>query len=1413
MTLLTALIIGIISANAQISKYKARRLSVIDGLPSNTIRAIVQDNYGFIWVGGTSGLARFDGYRFTDFNGFGKDRNRNTTQHIGKLTLDSSHNLLWTSTNTFIYACMDLNTDKFADMSEVSISSKPYSSRFLSTRGLWIYNKTAGARFISYNEGHIARNDFTEENKLLPSNKINDIAEDSQHNIWLSTDKGMTRITPSGYTRTYLKGSDIICSHTTNGYIAFFDRKQQMAYLLTPNGDIVRKNKLSSAIGFINGSQGEITWNGKWIIFTSKETYAWNLKTGIFEKDVSYQIPQGNIQGDTEGYQFVANKTGNLWVFAPNGTLKKFFLNPNAKFSNDKKGIFKFAHDKQGRIYIASYGAGLYMLDPKTWTTQQFTAEDQDPLIYSNYLLDVIVDKSGCIWVTTEGAGISCISPIGGPTINFYIPDETKKGDWSNYVRLIYRGKDNQIYINTRNNRIYTYQPGRGFDYKGNSKSGIYGYLRDSKGHEWIVTRGDGITIDGKHYSEDENEGCLPSNNYFDIAEDKSGHIWLASWGNGLLRVTYQPGKPLKTEQFMNQEYNKSRIHDLEIGPDGILWIASYDGLYKLNTNKKTITDKDFIPYNMQNGGLPNDEVICVKRAGNGMIWVGVTGSGLIRCDFSKGGKGYTQITREEGLSNNNVRTIAEDKFGYIWASTEEGISRINPNDNTVTRYTASTNIQSNFFSENSCYTMPDGNILFGTGYGIAEIMPADDHKKISYSTPRTPIVTDIQINGLSIYESGEDSTILQKALCSSDKLELKHNQNSLTIYYSNFNYPDIESQLYTYYLEGVDKDWRPVTSENKADYSNLDPGSYTFHIKSFSNNKWSKESTLKITVREPWYNTWWAWLLYLVILGCGAYYVYRNAKRSLQMNQQIQVEKQLSDFRLNFFTNITHEFRTPLAIIQNAVSKLSEPGHTGSQAAIQTAQRGTNRLLRLVNQLMEFRKISTGNERLQIEKGDIIVFVRDIYHDLWSLSKQKEISLNYTPFAKHYEMVFDQQIVETIVYNLISNAVKYTPEHGTINVRLNKDDIADKIIIEVEDNGKGISDSQQKVLFTPFMKGNVSRGGMGIGLYTAHRMAELHHGNLTYQNVSGEGGSLFRVTLPASDEVYLPDDYKKVSAIEHEAKEIKESEAIIREMQPEAFNNQKVAIIEDDPDMMQQVKGEISIYFKTTGYTTGETALQGIREDKPDLILCDVMLPDTDGYAIVKELKKAPDYRNIPVIMLTALDDEAHQIKGYQAGADDYMIKPCNFKLLIARMIQLMQWRRNVEIEVKNIAEDKKLTAAPVAPAIISDAQDKKFKEQVESIIDSHISDTSFSVDVLASLMKMGRTKFYGKMKDLYGISPNKYIMNERMQKAEELIKEGDLTIAEVGYKVGIPDASYFNKCFKQKYGVTPSKYKEMNV
>lgn len=646
-------------------------------------------------------------------------------------------------------------------------------------------------------------------------------------------------------------------------------------------------------------------------------------------------------------------------------------------------------------------------------------------------------------------------------------------------------------------------------------------------------------------------------------------------------------------------------------------------------------------------------------------------------------------------------------------------------------------------------------------------------------------VITDLAINGISIYEA-ENEQFLTKALNYTREISLPHDKNSLNIHFSNFDYPHIQNAMYQYYLEGIDKTWRPMTSINHAEFSDLNPGSYTLHIRTrIGSNQWSEETLLHITICQPWYNTVWAWCIYLLIIcGAGVLY-YRSWRRNFELNQQIALEKQMSDFRINFFTHISHEFRTPLAIIQSAVEKMMTKGEGyASKNNINTLSRGTKRLQRLINQLMEFRKINTGNMKLNIEKGEIIGFVRAIYNDLYTVAKQKDVTMNFTPWTSNHEMLFDQEKVETIMYNLLSNAVKYTPDKGIISVKLYLEN--NIVFFSVEDNGPGIKPEREADLFKPFMHGYASKGGMGIGLYTAHQMAEIHKGSLTYERSLDLGGSRFCLALPNDAGKYQPEDIIEKKALDDHSIDKDEIEMIVKEMTPKAINNVTVMVIEDDPDMLEQIKSELSVYFHVETFMNGKTGYENIRKIKPALLISDIQLPEMIARAlqfVAMELKAKQQ-----------AEEKAQQEKAL--GQETTLMEN-------APLEKAEQSSCGEVILVKPVKELKKNE-----PTLLMSTLDKKFKDKLEAIVAQHIGDNNFNVDRLAELLSLGRTTVYNRTKSIMGVSPNIYIQNERLRIAAKLLLEGEYTVSEISEKVGFSDSTYFYKCFKNKFGIAPSKY-----
>ena len=1467
VTTVLTLLLGFSASWAQsFNQLVSRNLSSRDGLSSNQVYDMLQDKRGYLWFATTNGISRYDGYSFLNFNVLNAPLPKPVQASMGRISYDPKNDLLWATTSNFHVACYSMLGTRFLDYTGKGDYQRQYMHCRFDNGITWLYDRNEGIRRIEYANGQFVCTDFNRQNGHAFADGISSLYLDARHHAWVISKDGLYYLF-GNQAQLKVKGK-VVTGQRVDDKMAFFTNRG-VFYLFDAQGKLLRKKDMKSLFpgNFavdVKKSRASISWNHKWVLFTDKATFALDIQTLEVTKPADWQMQDALLLEQSHGCSFVSSKKGDLIIFSPQGIYRRINLLEGVKDQGNRSRKYGICAMSASRYLIVSYGNGAFMYDINLGVLDHIKVRDERHLIQSDFLTSALVDRNGNIWISQDEGGVVCISKSFNSFMNYLYPSSSQQvgGNDNAVMRILYDAKG-MPHLFCKNKRKY---PLNAQNLTIGSPSdipyGIYTSYKDSKGHFWEGTRGGGLYVDGKLCLEKGKGDELTINDIYSIAEDKMGRIWLATirsatdGGVALTRyqgARYQGAAPLDVQRFLFPDPSQNSIHYFCIDSRGLLWLATSGGLSFVDTREKNVSLKSFHHFNMANGKFPCNDLIAVRCTSRGDIWVGGIGSGLIKCryDARKDELTYTQYTTENGLGSNNVYSILEDPSGNIWAGTENGLARVDIRTGRIDNNVLNDDVQSNSYQENSALRLSGGRLLFGTNNGMVVVDPYEA-SIARVTTTLTPTITDVVIDGQSVYRMDEIEGMPSSWKC----LNLKNDQNSITISFSNFDYAESGSSVYQYYLEGVDKDWNPVTNKNTVSYNALQPGDYVFHLRSMGRgNKWSKERTLKIHICEPWYNMWYSWVVYLLVVAIVGYYVVRNRKEKFQLNQKMKMEKQVNDFRINFFTHVTHEFRTPLAIIQSAVSKIMDE-KTGavSRASVQTAVRGTKRLSRLVTQLMEFRKINSDGLRLQVLAGvDIVDFVRNIYQDFWYAAKQKDIVMNYQIFNKKYEMTFDRHIVETVVYNLLSNAVKYTPARGEVNVRINADVAQNVLCIIVSDSGAGISEEQKKSLFQPFMHGYVSQGGMGIGLYVAKMMAETHHGSLAYRKSEKLGGAEFIFSIPLSDDGYTSEEYLDTMALADNQTAQKDEQQLedIREMLPEALNNVTVAVIEDDPDMLDQIRSELAVFFKVVTYSNGKQGLEGVLAEKPALLVCDVMLPDMNGYDIVKQIKNQPDGYALPVIMLTALNDEKHQIKGYKAGADDYMVKPCNFNLLVARIIQLITWSQNLPkasgfVQAGGDASSSSSSSlspsssssssstsssssavsafsgsgtsakvegvtnslVPPAAKIVEGVVDKNFLKSFESFVAQNLSDPSFTIDSLTEMMRMGRTKLYGKVKELMGETPNKYIMRQRMKKASELLLTGDYNVTDVCYMVGLEDISYFNKCFKSYYGVSPSKY-----
>ena len=1371
-----------------------------DGLPSNAIHDIEEDDRGFIWTGGTNGLSRYDGYRFTPFNGFGE--NGAERQNIGLLHIFGRQQLLWVSTANYAYGCYDLRRECFVPLYHGGHGVTGFNKRFHGSAGQWLYYGRGGVCYPVAEDGRPVMRTYTAKNGMLPSDQVNSLAEDAAHHLWIATSKGLVRLAGTKPV-VVLPGQNIIHCMSMGHSMLAFSQTNQTLYVFHTNGKLLGKQVLPLPLEHINKINSAIAWRGSVVYFTPKCAIAFHTGKRMFYRPTSWSMEEGYLQGQADGYQLVANRMGHVLLFSPKGQVVSLDFSSKLLTTDEKNKVFDMAGNHRGELYIATYGMGLYIYNTLNHVLSHYTAEDDAPLMQSDYLNHVMVDHSGCIWLCTESAGISRLQPVSDFDATYYYIKRPGNGNWANFVRSVYVNKNGLTTLSSKYGSAYTFSARALTPAAPVSRAGVNHYRVDARGNEWISTCGDGLYVNGVRYARESSLHSLPVNDISGTVEDPRHRVWVATWGGGLLMAEWHNGQLTPFKQVQARNYNESHMRSVACGSDGYLYVATLNGLYVVNANRQHIGANDFAIYNAPRGNFPGNEVQCLAFA-RGRLWAGVMACGVVECHFAKGTRKMTwrAYGQAEGLADNDVRSILPDGNGTLWVGCASGLSCIGRNSVHIQTYALSNHPESNAFVLNSAVRQGNGLLLFGTENGLLAIRPA---KSGLYAPASLPVrVTDLLVGGLSVY-SHADSTLSASLPLPAGKASLSSKQNVVTFCYSNFNYRHIASQLYQVMLEGYDRHWSRPTTSNTAVYANLKPGRYVFRVKAFDGRRWSRDATFELLIRQPWFNTWWAWLCYVTLaLAVGSYMLHLYRER-LRISQHAKVEKEVNDMRLNFFTQIAHEFRTPLSIIQYGVQYLDSQWPQGlSSAPMQTISRGCKRLERMMNELMEFRRVSTNNKRLQVAQGDLVVFVRNVFQDFWNAAEQKELTYTFVPFARHATVPFDASVVECVVYNLLSNAVKYVGRQGMVTLRLTRQE--GLVCITVEDNGPGISPERQKKLFRPFMHGDVSQGGMGIGLYTASRLAMIHHGTLCYEQASAEGGSRFVFAIPGQAEAYRQGEWLANGGMHVATHEAAAPDAIPLMANAASLNTQTVAIIEDDADMMRQNRDMVGRYFRTVGFVNGKEGLEGICAMHPDLVLCDVKLPDMDGYEVIRRMRENPGTADIPVIILTAFDDEEHQLKAYKAGADEYMVKPCNYKLLLARMVQLIKWKEAHKTQT-DPTQSHDIQGTPQGTVVESRA-DKLFMENVARLTVDNLGSMALNADFLAERMHMGRTKFFGKMKQLLGVTPNKYIMDKRLEVAADLISSGGHTITEVCYKVGFSTPSYFNKCFKQKYGVAPSQY-----
>lgn len=1396
---------------------RSKQMRTSDGLPNNSVRNMYQDSKGFLWLATLNGLSRYDGNSFLTFRPEVKDRVSLADNRIYSLAEDKN-GFLWISTTPELYSCYDLQKACFVDYTGVSALEQNYSALFLAANGdVWLRHSGNGCRRIVHQKDRqMVSTEFKSERGNLPDNRVKFISEDANGRIWIGTQRGLVSVTDGQY-----KVED-----RQLHFISSLPFKNDM-YFLTANGEIYcyqtaskKMIKMASFSAFARkiSFTGNFLLKDKWMILTNAGVYSYDLNTRQLNADTSLDIKNGEVTLDNHGDFWIYNHTGRvIYILAKSGEKKEFQLIPEDKLGYIDYERYHIVHDSRGIIWISTYGNGLFAYDTHEGKLEHFLANINDQShISSDFLLYVMEDRAGGIWVSSEYSGLSRISVLNEGTSRIY-PESRELFDRSNTIRMLTKTPDGDIWVGTRKGGLYT------FDSNLHSKitnqyfhSNIYAISEDKQGRKWVGTRGNGLKIEDTWYHNDVSDfTSLADNNVFSIYRDRKDRMWIGTFGGGLELAEPTSDGKYKFRHFFQHKLGLRMVRVIEEDAHGMIWMGTSDGICIFDPDSLIADSNNYHLFNYTNGTFCSNEIRCIYRDPKGRMWVGTSGSGLNLCDSQDN---YSTLKYEhygtaEGLVNDVIQSILGDRNGKLWIATEYGISKFNPTNRSFENYFFSSYTLGNVYSENSACVGEDGKLLFGTNYGLLVIDP----NKIQDNEAFSPVVfTDLYINGTQVNPSMEDSP-LKKSLAYSDEISLKYFQNSFLIDFSTFDYSDSGRTKYMYWLENYDTGWSAPSPLNFASFKYLNPGTYVLHVKSCNGSGvWNEsETTLKIIIAPPFWKTNWAMLGYVLLLIITLYFTFRIVRNFNSLRNRINVEKQLTEYKLVFFTNISHEFRTPLTLIQGALEKIQRVTDVPRDLIhpLKTMDKSTQRMLRLINQLLEFRKMQNNKLALSLEETDVIAFLYEIFLSFGDVAEQKSMNFRFIPSIPSYKMFIDKGNLDKVTYNLLSNAFKYTPSNGTIILSITVDEVNKTLHIQVSDTGVGIPKEKQNELFKRFMQSSFSGDSIGVGLHLTHELVQVHKGTIEYKANEG-GGSVFTVCIPADKTAYEEKDFlipgnvllKEASGQARHLLELSE-ELPEPDKTVAPLNKRKVLIIEDDNDIREYLKEEVGVYFEVEVAVDGTSGFEKARVYDADLIICDVLMPGMTGFEVTKKLKSDFATSHIPIILLTALSSPEKHLEGIEAGADAYIAKPFSIKLLLARVFRLIEQRDRLREKFSN-------EPGIVRAAVCSTDRDKEFSDRLAAILEQNLARPEFSIDEFAQLMKLGRTVFYRKLRGVTGYSPNEYLRVVRMKKAAELLLSGEnLTVAEVSYKVGISDPFYFSKCFKTQFGVAPSVYQRGDV
>lgn len=1277
----------------------------------------------------------------------------------------------------------------------------------------------------------------------LNSNYINSIAQDEKEHILLGTNNSLLEFTGSEFLKipmldskgkelaTYVKqiyplrNKDVAVA--TSGY-GIMLKKQDEQKCHAMKGEVEKLKYIHKLLEDKRGRLWIITEDGK-----------------LYRKETNGRVTSHFTGTEGVGAQdILQDALGNLYLASKNQGvyLLRAGSNAFARISNiGNLPIDNIYISRNNKLYIGCDGLGIYVYDPQTGFLQDNPLFSRLVNLAKSKITSIIEDNQGNIWVSMLQKGVFMQSNIQNDFnyMGFRLGNRNVIGE--NCVTSLSINQGNQVWVGTDKDGLYLFNIAtRSVEGHFLNQSTVLTLCKDQQGRTWVGTYTDGLGyMDAAGSFHPVDLGISKSVGIFDIKQDPQGNIWIATMGKGLFclqkdgsrrnyKTKYGADNNLKINCLPNNYLIK-----LSFSNDGNhLYVATSVGLACLDRKQNSWTST-FKGINCLN---KNRFSHCVFVDSKDQVWYG-TEDGAFCFDFRKGIEPKHYSTAN-GLTDNSVASITEDYQGNIWIGTIKGLNKLALKSGTITKFYAESGLQSNEFSDASVCTTQDGKTILMGGSGGLNWFQADQVRQHPWQAK--VVISGFILNNKMVTPGMKSGsyTITDNWSTFSRDFQLSHEDNTFTLQLSTLTYNDVEQISYVYSING--DAWRTVPAgQNELAFSHLAPGRYKYRIKAICNGYETPVKEFTITIHPAWYASIWAKLFYLLLLIAAIILYLRHRKRQMEdqliLQQHIHAEE-MGEAKIKFFMNISHEIRTPLTlIITPLLSLIKEDKEPHRQGIYEIIRKNSERILHLINQMMDLRKIDKGQMVMRMCQTDMVAFINEEYKLFRQQALAKNIDFEYQHDSEELPVWIDRNNFDKVIINILSNAFKFTPTAGHILLSLTHTD--HHAYISVKDSGIGIPKDKLKTIFQRFYQTpadpNDRNIGTGIGLDLTRSLVELHYGTISARNNEGEKGSKFEhgsefiIRIPLGKDHLKPEELideeeikekqnqelAEVEQLEQEVKETEnaekaESAAGTTDMQGNlpasaSGNKAEIVIVEDEEDIQDYLKAQLSSDFKIRTYPNGKMALNEILKNKPDLIISDIMMPEMDGTTLCAKLKSNINTNDVPIILLTAKSREEDQLEGLQTGADAYILKPFNMDILRRTIINLLTMRRTL----KNKFTGKERQEEKVEQKKIQ-TPDDALMQRVMEVINENIGDSDLSVDMIAQKVGISRVHLHRKMKELTNQTPHSFIRNIRLQQAAKLLKDGKQSITDVMYACGFSNSASFSTMFKNLYGCSPREY-----